>query len=148
MNGIQSTVQQNCCYYNNCNNNQTQIIDSSSIVNHFIGEYYRNTSNIGWNASMYLFDHHCIVICKNKHIGNFYDFLCILSTDYIKRANYDSLRSTWMGLSNNIILINMFGRIQFVGFNGALSTIIPFTETFVLSLNNKNISCTYHMIDF
>lgn len=148
MNGIQSTVHKGC---NNCHayqNNQNPGLDPSLIVNHFLIEYYRNASNIGWNATMYLFDQSCAVMCKDKHVGNAYDFLNLLSTEYVKRANYDSLRSKWIGLNNNSVLINVFGNIQFVGFSGSVTNIIPFTESFVLTANNNNVTCTHHMIDF
>lgn len=154
MNGIQSTVQHGCNNCHNCgntnlaHNRQNQSLDPSTVVNHFLIEYYRNASNIGWNATMYLFDQQCTVMCRDKNVGNAYDFLNALSSEYIKRANYDSLRSKWMAINNNSVLINVFGHIQFVGFNSHLTNIIPFTETFVLTANNGNVSCTHHMLDF
>lgn len=148
MNKIQSTIHQGCNNQCACQNNQNPNIDPSLVVDHFLVEYYRNTSNIGWNATMYLFDQHCTVMCKDKNVGNAYDFLNVLSTEYVKRANYESLRSKWIRLSNNIVLINVFGLIQFVGFNGNMTNILPFTETFVLTANNGNVTCTHHLMDF
>jgi hypothetical protein len=143
MYGIQTTV-----YEGSCCANQPIQNNVSAIVNHFLIEYYRNTSNIGWNAAMYLFDKNCVVMFKDKNVGNSYDFLNVLSTESIKRANYNSIRSKWMTLSNNSVLINVFGNIQYVEFSGNMSTIIPFTETFVLTGNNGNFTCTHHMLDF
>lgn len=138
-----------CPGYPNHHIQYTQDLDPNTVVNHFLIEYYRSTSNIGWNAAMYLFDPNCSVICRDKHVGNAHNFLNTLSTEYIKRANYNSLRSKWMKLNNNSILINVFGHIQFVGFNGHVTGSAPFTETFVLTTTNiGNVSCTHHMIDF
>ena len=95
-----------------------------------------------------MFDKNCVVMFKDKNVGNSYDFLNVLSTESIKRANYNSIRSKWMTLTNNSVLINVFGNIQYVEFSGNMSTIITFTETFVLTGNNGNITCTHHMLDF
>ena len=133
----------------NGNNIQNQHVDQLiASMNKFLIEYYGIISIIGWNGAMYLFDKQCVVIYKDKNVGNSYNFLNILSSEYIKRANYNSLKFKWVSINSNISLINVFGYIQFVGYSGYQTNIVPFTESFVMSAINGNIICTHHMFDF
>lgn len=156
MNGIQQIVHpggnnnhafngQGCQH---CNHHARQI-DPSVVADQFLSEYYRSVSNNGWNASTYLFDHDCTVICRDKHVGNAHDLINYLSTEYIKRANYADLRSKWVVTSNDTMVINVFGHIQLVTFSGYNHCTSAFTETFILKGDqNGTIKCTHHMIDF
>lgn len=125
-----------------------QTFDPATIVNQFLTEYYKFTTYTGWNAAMHLFDKQCMVIYKDKNVGNSHDLLNTLTVEYIKKANYDTIRSKWMLLNANNIIVNIFGRIQFVSFSGNLSNVHTFTEVFVLTVNNGIIICTHHMFDF
>lgn len=144
------------CVCDRCGHKQSHstTIDPAATANQFFFEYYRTVSNVGWNSVMHLFDQNCIVIVKNKQIGNSYKMLNFFSTEYIKRANYDNIRFKWVILSKDKLLINVFGQIQFVTFNGAVSRIMPFTETFVLTSQGnrtngaRDIKCTHQIIDF
>lgn len=158
---------QNCCSCNsnahqnlqnifqnqnqNQNCNQNQVIDPAAVANAFLTEYYKNTSLIGWNFVQNMFDHNCVVMLQDTKIGNEYDLLSTLSSMYIKRANYEELRPKWSVINNNSLLINIFGKLQLVSFNGNTSNSVPFSESFVLSLstvnNNNIVSCTHHMLD-
>ena len=147
MNGIQQIIKENG--YNKCNcPNSSHVPDPMSIINNFIIEYYRNVSNVGWNSIMYLFDPNCTVICKDKKLGNAYDMLNAFSTEYIKRANYDSLRIKSVIIDNNNVLVNVFGNIQFVSFNGNKSKVFTFSESFILSSINGYVKCTQHIFDW
>lgn len=155
MNEIQRIAQQLCinctncanCGNNSCQNNQLYT-NLEFIANSFIIEYYKNVSNTGWNAVMYLFDHQCTVMFRDKYIGNSYDLLNALSIEYIKRANYDILRTKWLLINQDTMLLQIFGNIQFVQFNGNSFCTVPFTETFVLKNDKTNIKCTHHIIDY
>ena len=132
----------------NCGQHNNHATEPGTLATHFLAEYYRNTSNIGWNAVQYLFDQNCTVICKDRNVGNAHDLLNALSTEYIKRANYGDIRTKWVVINNNSMLINVFGHIQFVGFTGSLSNVHSFSETFILTSTNGAIRCTHHMFDF
>lgn len=139
-----------CGYYqrDNIGTNITNV-NPESVANQFVSEYYRKVSNIGWNTVVHMFDQNCIVNIKNKNIGNSHNMLNFLSSEYIKRANYDNLRVKWFVIEKNKLLINVFGQIQFVTFGENVSKITTFTETFILTgKNNGDIKCTYHLIDF
>lgn len=125
-------------------------LDPAAIADYFLMEYYKNTSNNGWNSIQHLFDHKCIVMYKDRYIGNENDLLNGLSSDHIRRANYYNINIKWLVINNFNILINVFGHIQFVSFSHDVSNIIPFSETFVITLNEKNNSlfCTHHLLDF
>ena len=135
---------------NGLNTNPGTNVDPGNAVLQFLNEYYKNTTLTGWNASLYLFDHNCMVVCKDKHIGNAHDMLNAFSSEYVKKANYDHVRCKWFVLNNTTLLINVFGQIQFVGFSGNVSSIVTFSETFILSLNTSNgvIKCTHHLFDW
>lgn len=154
-----------CENYSNCNNHknnnlfqnvfthqtQIQIADPATISNSFLTEYYKHTSLIGWNFVQNLFDHKCVVMLQDKNLGNEYDLLNFLSSNYIKSANYDNLRPKWVVINNTTLLVSVFGNIQFVSFNGDISNVIPFSESFVLTLSSNNnhntVCCTHHILD-
>lgn len=149
MNGIKS----NCSgYYSGCCNckNTNPTLDPLVVINQFLTEYYKNTSCSGWNTCQYLFDQNCAVLCKSRIVGNAHDLLAIFSSEYVKRANYDQLRTKWVLINQTTLLINVFGKIQFVGFTESVSSVVPFSESFILSLNQSNgiIKCTHHLIDW
>ena len=159
MNGIKGIVPQNQNDLNlnlnrehlHCENcmNRNNTADCDTIVQHFLSEYYRGTSNIGWNSVIYLFSTNCNVVLKNKTIGNAHNLLNHFSTEYIKRANYGNLSSKWVLASSDTLVVNVFGTFQFVSFMGVVSNVMSFSETFVLKVNaQKNITCNSHMIDF
>jgi len=145
MNGIRPNYQCNCTTLN-----QSSTLDPGNVADRFVAEYYRNVTNNGWNSCLYLFDHNCVVLCKSKNVGTAYDMLDIFSSEYIKKASYDQLRTKWVVINSTTLLINVFGRIQFVGSFGNVSSITSFTETFVLNLNQSNgvIKCTHHLMDW
>lgn len=141
------------CTCNKCDNKQFNCvkkdINADLVANQFLFEYYRKVSNVGWNSVMYLFDQNCNVIVKNKKVGNAHQMLNYFSTEYIKGANYDKLKANWIVLSREKLLINVFGQFQLVAFNGQISKIVPFTETFVLTIQQDvNIKCTDHILEF
>ncbi len=153
MNGVQC----NQCIPNNqgitiqnckCLANQNRSLDPSLVSNHFIIEYYKNTSNFGWNNTMHLFDTNCSVVCKNKHIGNEYDLLYLLLSENIKRAGYDKIKTGWMITGSDTIMVHVFGNIQFVSFNERDVRTMPFMELFVLKIVGNNIKCVHHVFNF
>ena len=152
MNGVQAqqmavdgnTISHNC----NHNGHNTNHTGYNTIAMHFLAEYYRCIFNIGWNATQYLFAQSCVVMCKDRLIGNAYDLLNALSMEYIKRANYDIIHTKWIPINKNRMIISVFGRIQFVSFSGVLGNIMYFSETFILSPFNGDIKCTHHIFDF
>jgi hypothetical protein len=90
----------------------TQKIDqqlSDKVFNNFMAEYYRNVSTIGWNVVTNLFDPQCVVLYRDKNIGNAFALLNTLSVDYIKRANYSNIRAKWIVPDINTMIINVFG---------------------------------------
>lgn len=137
-----------------CNTNTGRLnstIDAVSVTKYFITEYYRNVSNMGWNTIQHLFAGNCNVMLKDRTIGNEYDLLNLLTTEFIKKANYGNIRIKCAIIDGTNLLINTFGQIQFVSLSGQLSNSIAFTETFVLTLvdnANNTISCTHHIFDF
>lgn len=135
---------QNCGHCVNHSND----VDPSTVTTQFVTEYYTNVSNNGWNAVQYLFDHGCIVMCKEKHVGNAHDLLNLFSSEFIKRANYGDTRTKWILVDNANLLITVFGYMQFVNFNEVYSRALSFSETFILSLDNGIIKCIHHVIDF
>ncbi len=123
-------------------------IEPETITNHFVSEYYRGVSNIGWNHVLYLFDQKCSVLFKDKIVGNSHDLLNYLSSEYVKRANYGELRPKWIVIAPDTLVINVFGLIQLVSFAEYCGYAFPFTETFVLKIDNKdNIKCVQHILD-
>lgn len=143
MNGINKINYTNC----NCCNNQNNI-NPADVANFFTAEYYKNTSNYGWNTVQKMFKHDCYVVLQDKHIGNEYDLLNIFSKDFIKRANYDDLHVKWITLPNNTVLINVFGKIQFISFSDNSSPAMQFAELFILTITDTNcINCTHHFFD-
>lgn len=153
MNGMISygNYTHNCHMHHICTQNMNTQIDSIAVTKYFITEYYRNVSNFGWNSIQNLFDSKCIVMLKDKNVGNEYELLNLLSLESVKRANYGNLRIKCTIINSTNLLINAFGQIQFVSFSGQISNMIPFTETFVLTLidtTNNTVSCTRHIFDF
>lgn len=123
-------------------------VDAGTAVNNFIIEYYRNVTNTGWNACLYLFDKECVVFCKNTHVGNAVDMMSTLATESVRRANFNDVRSKWIAINTNTVLISVYGRIQFVGYNERHGPSIPFAETFVLNATNGVVKCTHHLLDW
>jgi hypothetical protein len=150
MNDIRKPISVNSvckCCENHQNQNRT--VNPDSVARQFLSEYYRKVSNIGWNVVTDLFERNCVVIVKNKNVGNSYDMLNALSSEYIKRANYDNIRSKWVLISRDKMLLSVFGNIQFVLFNGSVSKIMQFNETFVLTgYPDGSVKCTHHLMDF
>lgn len=142
-----------CCHHDNhdrCNHNNppSGAVDAASTVNNFLIEYYRNVTNTGWNACLYLFDKDCVVFCKNTHVGNGTDMMNALATESVRRANFSDVRSKWLAINANTVLISVYGRIQFVGYNERHGSIVPFAETFVLNATNGVVKCTHHLLDW
>lgn len=135
---------QNC----NCQAIQNRSLDPSTVSNHFITEYYKNTSNHGWNNAIHLFDTNCSVICKNKHIGNEYDLLYLLMTENIKRATYDKIKAGWIITSPDTMMIHVFGNIQFIAFSERNIRTLPFMELFFLKIVGNTIKCVHHVFNF
>jgi hypothetical protein len=150
MYGIQKIVTQAGC--RNCSDIDITFNHHATtpqlIATNFLKEYYRNVSNEGWNASTYLFDPKCTVICKNKNVGTEHDLLIAFSKEYVKRANFAKLNSKWIVIDIHTMVLNVFGYIQFVSFTGHYSSCMPFSETFVIKRHQSNTVCTHHMIDF
>ena len=120
----------------------------ADVTNAFINEYYKNSSNKGWNSIQNLFCTTCTTVLQNKHVGNEYDLLYIFLNSQIKRSNYDDLNIKWFSLPNNTIFVTVFGKMQFVSFKDELSPILHFVESFILNVGiHNNIYCTYHILD-
>ena len=139
-----------CCQHDQCNhdNRSSVPVDAATTVNNFLIEYYRNVTNTGWNACLYLFDKNCVAFCKNTHVGNGTDMMNALATESVRRANFSDVRSKWMAIDANTVLISVYGRIQFVGYNERHGSIVPFAETFVLNATNGVVKCTHHLLDW
>lgn len=148
MNEIRRPIARMCD--NNYDNYCSRVhVDPENVVSQFVSEYYRKVSNVGWNIVMHLFDQNSVVIIKNKNVGNSYNMLNFLSSENVRRANYDGIRTKWVVIEKTKLLINVFGQIQFVAFNGNVSRITTFAETFVLTIDkNGNVKCTHNLLDF
>ena len=126
-----------------------QPVNPEKIVDNFIYEYYKKVSESGWNTTTHLFSHNCEVLYKNKIIGNEHDLVNILSTELIKKAIYSELNINWIVLSDDILMINIFGRLQFISYINEYGYPFVFTETFILKhAENNNIMCYYHIFNF
>lgn len=127
-------------------------IDPNAVASYFLNEYYKHTMTTGWFQTMRLFDKNCKVIFRDRYLGNSYDLLAYLTSEYVKKAYYDSLKTKWVTINENTLLINVFGRIQFITYSGLGTQIMYFNETFILSgsmVDGKPLlSCTCHIIDF
>ena len=131
------------------NNNSIQLANPEKIADNFIYEYYKKVSDTGWNTVIHLFNHKCEVLFKNKNIGNEHDLLNILSSELIKKAIYSELNFNWIVLSNDILMINVLGELQFISYINEYGHPIVFTETFILKHTEKNnIMCYYHILNF
>jgi len=129
--------------------NNLQTVNTEKVVDNFIYEYYKKVSDTGWNTTTHLFSHKCEVLYKNKNIGNEHDLINILSSELIKRAIYSELKFNWIVLSNDILLINVFGSLQFISYIDEYGHPIVFTETFILKhKKDGNIMCYYHIFNF
>jgi len=124
-------------------------LDPKKLVDAFILEYYNTISNIGWNniSSHYFPDAQIMV--KDQLIGNYHDFVSLLTKNYIKRANYGGARTKWVVTGENSIVLNIYGTIQFVNFLGFNHDIEIFTETFILkTTEDMKLKINIHMLDF
>lgn len=151
MNGIQChqcVPNNHGIFIQNCQTNQNRSLDPTLTANYFITEYYKNTSNYGWNNTMHLFDTNCSVVCRNKHIGNSYDLLYLFMSENIKRASYDKIKTGWMITGPDTMMIHVFGNIRFIAFNEGNVRILPFMELFVLKIVGDNIKCIHHVLNF
>lgn len=148
MNGIQRPVDVKRCHACNIQNQGVPRVNPDGIAEQFVAEYYRGISNYGWSSIMHLFDPNSVSVVRDRNVGNMYNLLCTISTEHIQRANYDNIRSKWIVIDENNLLINVFGQIQFVDFYGTYTHIMPFTESFILTSNNNTIRCTKHIFDF
>lgn len=159
MHGIRKIVNRTNNLNNNNNNNNTiyvnQYIEPGKLADIFSYKYYYMVSNFGWNTIYPLFDKNCTNNCKNftdthncKQNLNVNEFVDVFKNAGIKRANFDDLSLNWVIVSNNRIVINVFGDMQFVAVNEQLSEPNKFAESFVLENNNGNILCIHHTLDF
>lgn len=129
-------------------NDENVTIDPSIAADAFLSEYYRGVSYVGFSDVMHLFDSECVVIFKDKYIGNSYNLLTLCAKEAVKRAVYSNLSNKWFVLDNETLIINVFGLMQFVGYNEYVGKSVYFTETFVLKVENNKIKCVNHMLDF
>lgn len=126
-----------------------QIIDPNKTVEEFVTRYYKEISNNGWSQILYLFSNECVVLFKNKNVGNELRLFEELSKEYIKRVNITNMNVKWVQSSNNTIVINVFGTMQYISMFNTTSQFFYFTETFVLTLSEGPlVKCTSHMFDF
>jgi hypothetical protein len=131
--------------------NKVQKVDpqtADKIFNNFMIEYYRNVSAIGWNVVTYLFDPACIILYRDKNIGNVFGLLNALSVDNVKRANYSNIRSKWIIPDINTMVINVFGFIQLISFNNEYGQYVPFTDTFIIKNDQNGTRCTHYILDY
>jgi hypothetical protein len=111
------------------------IIDSSQVealANHFLEEYYQKVSQIGWNAVLHLYAPEATISCNTHVFSGGHEFLNALSGDYIKRANFGNLGSTWSVIDEAKMTITVFGEIQFVSFTGDCGGVGHFSDTFII----------------
>ena len=149
-----------CCQSRSCGsdpmnvdlNNMFAIIDPSQvelIANQFLEEYYQKVSNIGWNSVLHLYVPDAVITCNTNIYSGGHEFLNALSNEYIKRANYDGLGSTWSLVDESKMVITVFGEIQFVGFTGDCSGVGHFSDTFVLkAYPNETYGIIHHSFYF
>jgi hypothetical protein len=123
------------------------LIDTDKLANNFFTEYYKNVSNHGWTNAMYLMSNNCSIICKDKKFANPYEFLHHLFSELVKRANYDNIKSKWV-VVDDIMIMTVFGQIQFVFFDNSTGSALPFAETFVIKLENGEAKCCSLVLDF
>lgn len=148
MNGIIQLVTPNSSSYRADRYNRNNDIPPSKIAERFLTEYYRNVSNDGWISTIYLFNQNCVCLFKNENVGNFHSMLNYLTKKNAKSANYGKISSKWV-VVHDMLVINVFGRMQFVSFNKIFGNIYYFTETFILKYDdNGYIKCTHYMFDF
>lgn len=109
------------------------------LVNSFLEEYYYKTSIIGWNAVQHLYKPDSVINYNNNTYHGGYSLLNNLSYNYVKRANYKDLKTSWFMIDNSSIVINIFGDIQFVSFMNTLSNFNTFSECFIIKAFPGNI---------
>jgi hypothetical protein len=128
------------------------IIDPSqteALATHFLEEYYHKVSNIGWNAVMHLYVPDAVISCNANIYSGGHEFLNALSGEYIRRANYDNIVSSWVLIDESKMVVTVFGEIQFVGFTGDCSGVGHFADTFVLkACPNETYGVVYHSFYF
>jgi hypothetical protein len=131
------------------NNISYHISKPDKVADNFIYEYYKKVSDKGWNVITHMFVHNCKVICRNKIIGNEHDLINTMSVENVKKARYSELNYNWIVLSKNKLMINVFGKFQFILYTGISGVPVVFSETFILKhAENNNIMCYYHILNF
>lgn len=124
-------------------------IDPTILVDNFISEYYQTVSNIGWNNITSLYFPNAQIMVRDRIIGNHHDFVSLLTKNYIKRANYGGARIKWVVISDDTIVLNVYGTIQVVNFLGVVYDVENFTETFILKLSDgMKLKINVQMLDF
>jgi len=130
--------------------NKNNHIDPKIVVDSFMKEYYGGVTNSGWHCVQYMFDQNCMSVIRNNNVGNEYDLLNVITSKFIKRGNFNKIRNKWLMINPSTIVLDVLGELQFVAFNGTVSKIIQFSDTFVLHKNGKTgfIKCTHHIFNF
>jgi hypothetical protein len=133
--------------YQNCSIVQQNNADL--LIRNFLSEYYTAVNLSGWNMCTRLFDPTSKSMVQNQHVGNIYGLLDTFSVNFIKRANYGYLNHKWLQANNDTAMINVFGVMQFVTFNGIVSNTVIFSETFLVKLDNTStLKCYLHILEF
>jgi len=124
-------------------------IDPTKLIDNFITEYYNTVSNIGWNNIALLYFPDARIMVRDRIIGNHHDFVALLTKKYINRANYGAMSAKWVVVSEDAIMLNVYGTIQVVNFLGVVFDVENFTETFILKQSpDMKLKINVQMLDF
>lgn len=137
----QSNQSNQCNHINNnnqhnLNNNIKSNIDGAAAVSGLMEKYYNSIYNTGWcsisTQNMYHKD--ATIFYNNNMFSSPYDLLNYLSSNYIKRAEYDIRQVSWnidIGDPNKL-MINVSGLLKYINFMGEYSDIHTFSDSFIV----------------
>lgn len=122
---------------------------TEELANHFLQEYYDKVNQIGWNAVLHLYAPDATICCNTNIYNGGHEFLNALSNEYIKRANFGSLGSTWSLIDESKMVITVFGEIQFLSFMGDCTGVGNFSDTFIIkAFPDETFSVVQHHFYF
>jgi uncharacterized membrane protein len=128
--------------------NNSNINKIEQLTNNFLQDYYSKTSEDGWNTVQHLYEPYSIINYNSNKLHGGYELLNYLSYNYVKKANYKNLKTSWFIIDNLSIVINIFGNIQFVSFFNSLSKFHTFSECFIIKMISNKCHVSHHSFDY
>lgn len=114
-------------------------LNPNFVANEFCNLYYTLVMTYGVLSVMYLFENTCDCIYDNLAYNNYYDVIKKMLCEGISKMLYYNTKCSTMILSNDRLLIQVTGNVQCVTYSNITSCIKPFTETFILRVNDTRI---------